>query len=100
MSNSSFSSITVGISYNIITTEPLSGQMTFQDSIITNPITLCEIVNNRNNIYTSLSTTSEISGNLQSQIDRIESTTTSITGDFQSQINNINNIVYGLSIVF
>lgn len=82
MSNTSFSTIIIGDSRNIITSEPVSGQMTFQDSIITNPITLSEIVNNRNNIYTPLSTT------------------TSITGDFQSQINNINNIIYGMSIVF
>ena len=82
MSNTSFSTIIIGDSRNIITSEPISGQMTFQDSIITNPIKLSEIVNNRNNIYTPLSTT------------------TSITGDFQSQINNINNIIYGMSIVF
>jgi len=65
--------IDIGRDTNIIKSEPVLGQMTFQDNVVTTPVTLNDLLGaSGSSSQIILAEVASVSGNLQSQIDTID----------------------------
>jgi len=95
--------IVIGRDTNIIKSEPVHGQMTFQDNVVTTPVTLNDLLGSSgSSSQMILAEVAAVSGNLQSQIntinDEIANISSGMVAPYVTQVNDISgsiNIVNG-----